>query len=176
MCLNSLCKIICRHRLDAGSILVTLAQHRTVSCANDMSCYCYSRFVLLESFAFISLPHVLKLIIAARQHSSAIYNTGCYCSLLMVYCVDIILRLNDFIILRFKFVVFTLVHVIVFTVILMPFYCVFLIIYWREIFYECICFFILWESDITKLFNRHFFRWYWSLHNTLHWTKKKCQE
>ena len=81
------------------------------------------------------------------------------------YCVDIILRLNYFIILRFEFVVFTLVLVIIFTVILMPFYCVFLIIYWREIFYECICF--LFCEKVT------FFRWHWSLHNTVHWRKKK---
>ena len=48
-----------------------------------------------------------------------------------------------------------LLLVIVFTVILMLFDCVFLIIYWSVIFYECICFYLtVSESDTIKLFNQ----------------------
>ena len=56
ICRSSLCKIICRNPFDAGSKSVKLAQHRTVSCAYDLSCYCYSWFVLLnqESNNFLS--------------------------------------------------------------------------------------------------------------------------
>ena len=90
-------KIFCWNRLNAGSISVMFAQHWNVSCAYDLSCYCYSCFVLLnhESFRFISLTRFLKLIIAARQHSAEIYNACRYWSLLVVYSVDII-RLNHF--------------------------------------------------------------------------------
>ena len=58
ICRSSLCNIICRNCLDAGSISVKLAQHRYVSCAYDLSCYCYSCFVLLnqESFGWQLLP------------------------------------------------------------------------------------------------------------------------
>ena len=99
-----------------------------------------------ESFRFFSLARFLKLKIAARQQSIEICNARRYWSILVVYCVDIRLKVVFF---------FTVMLVIVFTVILMIFYCVFFIVYWSVIFYECIWFYLtVSESDIIKLFNQ----------------------
>ena len=97
ICRSSLYKIICRNRLDAGCISVTLAQYQNVSGAFDLSCYWYSCFVLLnqKSLRLFSLARILKLKIAARQHSTEICNARRFWSVLVVYCVDI-MRLNHF--------------------------------------------------------------------------------
>ena len=140
-------KIICRNRLDAGSISATLAQHRNVSCAYDVSCYCYPCVVLFKTriVQIFSLARFLKLKIAARQQYIEICNARRYWSMLVVNCVDII---------RLKFVFFTVMLVIV-----LPIYWCFLLctfyhklecdILWMYLFYLTVS-----ESDIIKLFNQ----------------------
>ena len=131
---SSLYTIICRNRLDTGSIWVTLTQHRNISCAYDLSCYCYSCLVLFnqERFGFNSLACFLKLIIAAGQYSSVICNACRYCSVLMVYCVDIIWW-NHF---TAEICGFCCVACHCFYRYTDVCYCVFLIIYWSVILYE----------------------------------------
>ena len=120
-----------------------------------------------EPFRFFSLARFLKLKIAARQQCIEICNARRYWSMLVVYCVDI----------RLKVVFFYCDACHCFTVILMLFYCVFFIVYWSVIFYECICFYLtVSESDIIKLFNHSIyfakgFQWihmkHWSSLETL---------
>ena len=139
ICRSSLHKIIYRNRLDAGSISATLAQHRNVSCAYDLSCYCYPCVDLLKS-RIVRILLSCTLPQADNCCPTAFYkNLQCMSSLINVSGA---LREHHTIesFLRSKFVVFTVVLVIVFAVILIFFYCVFLIIYWSVIFYECSCF------------------------------------
>ena len=151
---SSLCKIICRDRLDAGSISVTVAQHRNVSCAYDLSCYCYSCFVLLnqESSGFITLARFLKLIIAAWKHFSEICNVCRYCSVFVVYWGT----LYDWIILRLKF----LVLLWCLSCFCLPLYwCLFIVCFWSYTgVWYCMNVFVFWvtvsEGDIIQLFNQ----------------------
>ena len=67
-CRSSLYKINCRNHLDAGSILVTLVQHRSVSCAYHLAALLLFMIVWLnqELFAFTSLVCIPGLIIGLR--------------------------------------------------------------------------------------------------------------
>ena len=71
-CRSSLHKIICPNRLDAGSISATLAQHRNVSCAYDLSCYYYPWVVLLKS-------RIVRIIFSCTlPHADNCYPTTFY--------------------------------------------------------------------------------------------------
>ena len=102
-----------------------------------------------ESFGLFCLARFLKLIIATQQHSTEICNACHYWSVLVVYCMEII-RLNHF---RIEICGFYCGACHCFCHYTDVFYCMFLIIYWGMIFYECIWLHLtVSETDIIKVF------------------------